>query len=1306
LAYNGATWVSTNVFNDFIGVTSFTDGNWSITPSLWNNNRKYRVQSRAKHEINGLVETPASGNVFIIDDTPPSLNITQPDKAYVINVPTLTASITDIAPGTVVSAYFRVKKQGLSEYWNWQASTFTALSGSYTDLTANLVWDDILKTGVASYTTDYFQTGLAFEKDKTYTVQVYSNDKAGNLGIASEFNFTIDRSSPSAIIQIPLDANKSGMRYLPLISGTATDDKQNSQVQIAIQQWGGSPNLWFNGTGFLETQVDPYWIDVNISNGFLSPSATAYVYSPSGLDSQMTPGTSGLKYLILVRALDSAGNVEENFTVDVDSMVISMDKAAPSSTIVFPADDANGISGRYKSANAGKAATNTRIRGQAFDNVYSLNNAGISASIIRLSYLDGATTYYWNGSAFVNISSDTAWLATNLTLAHPNADWTYLPDITWAGDREYTIEVLSEDDAKIYDDSGSGNKESALNRPSNLRKFIIDDTPPAVAITTPSANVLNVLNTVYGTSSDNLAGFNYSEIRISTGSVGSEMYWNGSGWQTTEFWMPVSLYGPSSWYYTVDQTMLVDDRVYRLEARGYDYAGNISTVYSTYTFTYDTTGPIVSITYPQDAKTYSSVLLSTPMAGTSSNSQTSPNTGVSSVTVAITDLTNNTCFNGAFFVGCASSIWLYYNAGTLDLWQYNDPDISFTSDHRYKYEARAIDQVGNPSSIASVIVNFDLENPTSTVNNPSTEYVNSWTSISGYASDERNGERLYEAKLGTYTVKAAIKLQGGSWWGGSGFDSIEPVWFEASVDTTPYSLGQATVSWVYNFPPNLQNSIVSLKSQTYWTVTYAYDLALNKEFGPAGSEPVSADIPAQAGRIIKFDNDVPVALTTMPVNASYMNNVPVLYGVATDTGVIMGVKVLVKARGNYNSVWNGGYTNSVSDWDDTVNKYSHWINANYSNGSWWIALPSLLPVNNSKLSVWAIASDLAGNESPMPSNGQIDLNLNPDNSAAYYFTYDSSSPVTYITYPDKPAIGASTNTITGTAFDPNSGGEPSGVLDVRIKMKRSDSSYWHFGLSNWSAMAADDFGVTGTVDWYRSLDSASQEDGYQYNIYTFARDNAGNNNDKSLVSTFTFTVDFTTPTSQVTFPSNNSFLSGVSALQGMADDSVENIQSWTSPRNFESGINSDGVEVSLMRLSDEKWWDGVGFNSASRVWNKASFVGVSSGTWTYNLPPTAITDGTTYYAISRAVDIVGNIQTVYTTNFFTGDTTRPVSISTYPTGNVENVNSIGGTASDTLPGELRASGSVIIALRRTDTIQCYDPMLNTFTSCPGPSLSK
>ncbi|MEK7721773.1 MAG: hypothetical protein AAB359_05235, partial [Elusimicrobiota bacterium] len=1101
------------------------------------------------------------------------------------------------------------------------------------------------------------------------------------------------------------------------ISGTASDNRQNDDVRIAFQQWDGVNNLWygFDGTGWDFNQSGAYWISMK-TNGVLSPNATWWSYAPAGLDGKFTPGTSGFRYMILSRASDLAGNTQDVYAADVSSVIITMDKAAPSSGITLPVDDLGGALGRYHSSKLGKTATNSRFYGSSQDGAYTQYNAGVSVSQIRLTYLSGGDTYYWD-QANLNFSSWTvtqtaAWTGALVGGAGPWT-WTFLTDIGWpAGDREYKLEARSMDNSRLSDDTGDGNWENPQTRGTNIKYFIVDDSPPLVLITSPTVDATKALAQIRGTASADIAGHKWTEARISTTGVDGTKYWTGAGWGT-DTWIQATPDGPTSWYYTVDVSMLKDDVRYQFEARARDYADNYSAVYSTYSITYDITGPLVTLSYPNDGATYSGVLFSTPMAGTSANNQTAAYTGVSTVAVALSEIDGSgnylNCFTGSVFSGCAAPLWLPAQGAAAN-WSFNDPDISFIGDHRYKYEVRSADLAGSYSAVSGAITKFDLDKPTSTVLSPSAEFVNSITVVSGQASDERYGQREYEARLGTYTVRIGIRLIGGNWWNNSdsAFNTTSPVWYETSVNTAPYTLGQATVTWNYNLSAGLQSAINTNKRQDYRFVTYAYDLSMNKEYGPAAGEPGNADIPAQAGRIVQFDNEIPVAVATTPANLSYKNSVPALYGVVTDTGVITTVHVLVKARGtSYNSTWKGTYLNSSADWDDSAGKYANWSTATYNNGAWSLPLPFLTPVNNAKISVWARGADKAGNWQASPSVAQIDANQNPAGSDAYYFTYDENLPLSGVTVPETYAVANATGLIKGTAYDPAIGGEPSGVSELRIRLRRSDNAYWTFN-SAWNATSADNFSVTGTLNWTKPLLTSAQEDGYQYDIYTHARDNAMNNASLAYFSTFTFVVDFTTPTSKITFPANNAFIGSAPSITGTADDSVENLKGWSAPRNYEAGISTynAAVELAMQRLSDGLWWDGAAFTQASRQWKTAAFIGASSGAWTYNLPGGAIADGTTYYAMSRVRDIVSNIEVQYTTNFFTGDVTLPTSKASSPSGEIGSVTQISGTALDAAPGELKTSGVVKISLKQftgAGSPRCYNNTLNNFTACPGGS---
>ena len=308
-----------------------------------------------------------------------------------------------------------------------------------------------------------------------------------------------------------------------------------------------------------------------------------------------------------------------------------MDKLAPSSAISFPANN-----GAYQPANVGQSGS--RFQAAVTDTGYAANNAGVSSSQMRLSYIgsDNAT-YYWTGVAFSSsVTPSSAYLGT----VGPSP-YTYLTDISWlpaldgSGHRQFKIEWRGEDAATLEDGTGGGNVEVPGDAGVDTRSFIIDNSPPDVAITTPVASALNSLSLVTGTADATLSGLNRVEVRISTGS--GAFYWTGSSWTAASTWLTSTKDSETAWHYTVPGGMLVDDRVYRTEARAVDQAGNISATYSTATFTYDTTAPSITLSTPT-ARPYSGVVVSTPFAGTTSNPQTSANTGVTTeVEISVTE---------------------------------------------------------------------------------------------------------------------------------------------------------------------------------------------------------------------------------------------------------------------------------------------------------------------------------------------------------------------------------------------------------------------------------------------------------------------------------------------------------------------------------------------------------------------------------------------------------------------------------------------------------------------------------------------
>src|SRR5206468_4106309 len=145
------------------------------------------------------------------------------------------------------------------------------------------------------------------------------------------------------------------------------------------------------------------------------------------------------RYLVLAKATDVAGNTQNSFGVNVSSTLFMIDRTAPSA-VVTP-EPTQGAS--YKPINIGKLASATHFRGTSSD---PNSGAGVALVQLRLSYIAGGNTYYWDGSANAfssySVTASTAWMTTSGTLG-----WNYNKDILWPTDASHAmvLEVRAED---------------------------------------------------------------------------------------------------------------------------------------------------------------------------------------------------------------------------------------------------------------------------------------------------------------------------------------------------------------------------------------------------------------------------------------------------------------------------------------------------------------------------------------------------------------------------------------------------------------------------------------------------------------------------------------------------------------------------------------------------------------------------------------------------------------------------------------------------------------------------------------------
>ena len=443
------------------------------------------------------------------------------------------------------------------------------------------------------------------------TIHEVVTDKAGHQTdlAGNAVTFTYETMTPTTTIVMP---SATKINYLPTLSGTAADFYADGLQKIYVSIQRMKDNKYFNGTfsAWLNGQT---WNDVSLAGGTssLSTNATSWVYAPAGLNGDLSFTTY---YVILTSATDVAGNVQTGFVAGISSFTFLYDNQAPTVNISFPQ---NGVAYQY----GGVGQDDTPLEGSAVDNPTTPPNADLKPAVpggpggvqIRLSYVTGGTTYYWNNSAIKfdsSISSTTAWIGTD------DNSWEYgvFTPLRWpTTSYSYLLEVQAIDQTLLADGSaGSGNV--SLATPVT---FIVDNASPTVAIAWPlTGSAPKNLPTISGNAVDDTGGSGVQSVylQISSGTSPSYYYYTGSGWTNSATWVLVSsssLGGgavASPWTYNAPPW--TSGQSFYLKMGATDFAGNTSFT-SVSTFTFDTTLATVTITYPSNGGYYSGVTVST-----------------------------------------------------------------------------------------------------------------------------------------------------------------------------------------------------------------------------------------------------------------------------------------------------------------------------------------------------------------------------------------------------------------------------------------------------------------------------------------------------------------------------------------------------------------------------------------------------------------------------------------------------------------------------------------------------------------------
>jgi hypothetical protein len=1019
-----------------------------------------------------------------------------------------------------------------------------------------------------------------------YAVRTRATDLAGNVETPQTARtFTFDISSPTAGIALPV--NRANVSSLPTISGTVADNTGTAGIQtveLAIQVDTGA---WFNdGSGAFDITNPEHFFTAITTNNFTTWFTTGI------------PFVSGHTYSVKSRATDKATNVQMVFSAGISTISFVFDNSKPTSGVTFP-DGTQVLS------------SIPQVQGTASDNY-----AGVRAVYTSVGQvLSNGVTNYFNGAAFgaaTEYFNLATWTGTN--------PWSYSATIPYTSGLRYLFHSYAVDVAS--------NTETAL---APVIVAYYDVTKPTTSLTSPlQGTYRSELNSITGNAYDKTAGIAAlasGGVQVRVLQVGGS-YWGGTSFNQTDgaaAWTNANAGTPSSWSYN-DPTltsMLVSSVTYLVQVRAADQAvpANVGPTSngtnSNFTQGVDSVTVIVDLAAPT-----SRLLLPTPGATNYFNalpviSGTSVDT-ISGITtagqVAVSIREANPL--GAWWSGASTftAVSEQFNpvsalSASNSTWTLTSPN--FKHGTAYLVRVRASDNVvpiPNVESVnlSSAVFVYDVQYPTATVVFPGNgSIISSLASLSGTSFDEFVTSGVYVTMRDDATL---------SWW-----DQVTTTFTRTDItklfyQATPASPGVWT-TWTWPF-----DSTKLTTGRSYTVHVYGVDAAGN-------IQPVSA-----GG--FTWDKTDPTSIVTLPVDNSFvgLGHFTTISGTANDVNDIQTVELSIQ-RLSDNDWWD----TSTNNWTPVGPLYigtGATIDGPTGSHPRGFHLNASLPPDN-KLTA-DVQYRVKSRATDVPGNVQQTLD------AGVVFRYDINSPDITIQYPQNGLLYPSIAVLSGTAQDNFN------TKRVELRLKNGNNEYWDGGAfvasPNTWVVAVGSTATSGVVNWTYSTVPAWPNQTFELNAR--ALDEAGNYS--VVYATNTFTYDDVPPVSITTFPVSGVTYKTMARIYGTVSDGA-------APRD----ISETRIQIRQITAGGTTYWDGGSdkwTGSVALSWNLVSQSvnqGGSLYNWNYadtnfTAPPLTWTSGTTYYIVTRAIDLAGNVAIESSTKTFVFDNTPPTSTPINP----------------------------------------------------------
>ncbi|MDW8056505.1 MAG: hypothetical protein RMJ13_07360, partial [Elusimicrobiota bacterium] len=1306
--WNGTSWVPyTGSFSTYVVIVGgYPSWVYNVPSNInWQQGVRYRIRSRAVDNVGNIESSLTAGDevrVFKYDVSFPTstvTRVTQDGNVVYINSGDYLRNITKIegtardfpeAPfGELAAVGIYIEKidnPAVGYFWD----------------AANSIWRNDIgpvrnTTLITAYGWEFDSSGVnwvtgggLWSNGGRFRIRTEARDSAipgnnppplGNReksGVYSNLNFIdiiFDPKPPiSRITNIPINGYTNS---LPTISGTASDVDVTvsytpviEEVRINICKLSPPPVKTYNGTTWVDGEHlgSGYWLSCN----FVGYSSGTWTY-PAPLGGW----EHGATYRIITKAKDKAGNYE----VNVDTKVFIYDiyqpppAEAPRSAILFPQSD-------YHTNDWSNLVV---VSGIAYDNP-PIGKVG--KVYIVLKQITGGVTYYWNNVTWVSgdvPSNAKDWPEAEAVDGNYDSSeeiWRYddMPDgsYLWTPNIIYYLHVEARDWAGNYEQERT------------TVTFVYEIKNPTATIIYPVNNgYISAAGKIQGEALDEYPGKIVLDVsnqrgvwvRIRDLAYPSTYYVAGS-WIATSpenAWNYVSYLSPAGTWWILNDTPWQDGKIYEINVRCRDKAGNWQIRYSTSTnVKADFTAPTSTITVPASGGEYFTDTLPT-ISGTFSDALPGK---VGSVKIQIRCIdTASPLYNkywskpsgvsGSLSDWVDTPVWLTTNLiYHTSSWWYDATGIYWdatVAGINYAVYCYATDEALNAQTPV-VVHTFKMRvtAPQTTITKPAFGDPYFPSNLSYWTPNQLEGTR----NAYTTAVYVSVKEEKtGKYWDGSGFNATSEQWLTCDVSVP--------LQWKYVFTTNpwVDGSSYTVRSRGY---------------GPAGWEEAYYTLPS---RKFLYDVTNPNVSVVLPENAKYYRILTTISGTAQDpaasNGLASGISEVKFAIRRQDGASYYYWSVLESSWvvGGVVPDEVHFNTTTFSLGVWSVVISSPIWLDGKQYRIYARAKDktTTGNFSSIVYND---------------FIFDVSSPTARITTISNNLVYSQMPIITGTASDPVGPGGNAGKLEqVFVHIKRPAQSgyplrYWHPQERRWDATYPEENDIywgTSTIhtpnasfsSWsFESLpQQADMTHGFVYIVRCKAKDQAlpsGNTQQLWIVSESSFSIiwDNQPPVCSITSyedPDANGRINPGSdgwLIQGQAVDTPAGI---TSAANIR-------LRISRLEGNVTYYWTGTAWSTTPSEFSPDSYI---SPNWDYTFSDVSqIVSDQVYRIYVRGIDnaVPPNAGTFGSPVEVIIDTTPPTAVVNLPKDGGYYRSAVLTTISGTALGDLAGLARVRVKI--------------------------